>query len=125
MSRVLIIDDEPALRSLLRQALTYSGYDVVEAKNGLEGLELCRSLRPDLVLTDLVMPEVSGCELIALLQREFSATPIIAISGSETHELDQAAQLGVRDVFPKPFDLWDLLEAVHAGCPLKSAAAAD
>ena len=125
MSQILIVDDESTIRALLRQALEYGGHDVTEASDGLEGLERCRSVRPDLVLTDLVMPELSGFELIALLRREFPSTAIIAISGSSPRELEQARQLGAFYTFSKPFDLWDLMATVDTLCQQENVAAAD
>jgi CheY-like chemotaxis protein len=125
MSRVLIIDDETTLRYLLRQALEYGGYEVADASNGREGLQLCRSVRPDLIITDLAMPELDGFALIDHLRRELPATAIIAMSGSDPLTLEQAQQLGVSCAIQKPFDLWALIETVDELCSNRRTAAAD
>lgn len=112
MTQILIIDDEAIIRHLLRQALEHVGYDVIEACNGREGLQCCRRALPHLVITDLVMPEQDGLELIVQLRREFPTTVIIAMSGSAPQELERAKQLGAHCTVQKPFDLWTITDMV-------------
>src|SRR5262245_1716589 len=115
MATVLVIDDEAAVRAVVRLALCSAEYDVVEASNGREGLALFRQRRPDLVIADIHMPELDGLDLIMELTREFLNVKVIAISGVPEHQrlLDAAKLLGVRQTLPKPFAIEELLRAVR------------
>ena len=79
--RILLIDDDSKIRKLFVQKLAARGYEIIEACDGKQGLKLYRENRPDLVITDLVMPEKEGIETITELKREFPKVKIIAISG--------------------------------------------
>lgn len=81
MKRIILIDDEPVLRLTFRHILEGKGYEVKVATNGREGVRLCQRHHPDLVITDLVMPEQDGITTIRLLREFNPAMPIIAISG--------------------------------------------
>ena len=115
MATILIIDDEEIIRVLLRSALEEAGYEVAEAANGLQGLELYRQRSADLVITDIVMPEMNGLDILLALTREFLNAKVIAISGAggEKNVLDVAKLLGARQTFQKPFSMPDLLGAVR------------
>ena len=115
MATILIIDDEEIIRALLRSALEAAGYEVTEAANGREGLELFRHRPMDLVITDIVMPELNGLDMLLELTREFLQAKVIAISGAggEKNVLDVARLLGARQTFEKPFSLPHLLGAVR------------
>lgn len=117
MPRILIIDDEQDLRLILREALEYVGYEVVEAGNGDEGLQHYRETPADLIITDIIMPGKGGLETIGELQREDPHVRIIAISGGSAFgyadALDIAKQLGARRVFRKPFQLPEMCQAVR------------
>ena len=115
MATILIIDDEEIIRVLLRSALEEAGYEVTEAANGREGLELYRHRQMDLVITDIVMPELNGLDMLLELTREFLHAKVIAISGAggEKNVLDVAKLLGARQTFQKPFSLPLLLGAVR------------
>jgi len=80
--RILIADDEPAVRSLFQDALTEAGYQVLAASNGREAMEIVRAAHPDLVITDLVMPNQEGVETIQMIRKEFPAIKIVAMSGA-------------------------------------------
>jgi PAS domain S-box-containing protein len=80
--RILIADDEPAVRSLLQEVLTEAGYQVLPASNGREAMEIVRTAHPDLVITDLVMPNQEGVETIQMIRKEFPAIKIVAMSGA-------------------------------------------
>ncbi len=110
---ILIIDDQEAVRMLLKRVLEDAGYRVVEAANGRQGLDLFRATPADLVITDIAMPEMNGLELILELTRAFLDVRVIAISGVDSEELQAAKLLGARHTFPKPFDLPVLLRAVQ------------
>jgi CheY-like chemotaxis protein len=112
---ILVIDDSPDVRNLLREALQLEGYQVVEAADGVEGLRLFESEQPDLVLLDIIMPEKDGIEALReILQRDPEAR-VITISGRDGAQVhNEAAEiLGAVASFEKPFRAEDLLEAVR------------
>ncbi len=116
MTRILVIDDEDQVRSMLRQMLEREGYEVLEAPNGKVGIDLCRQEPSDLVITDIIMPDKEGIETILDLRRDFPDVRIIAISGGgrirpENH-LHLAAAAGVLRTLAKPFTRQEILQAV-------------
>ncbi len=115
MATILVIDDEEIIRVLLRSALEGEGYEVTEAANGREGLDLYRRKPSNLVITDILMPEMSGLDMLLELTREFLNAKVIAVSGAgeEKNVLDVAKLLGARQTFRKPFSIPDLLGAVR------------
>lgn len=115
MATILVIDDEERVRILLRTALEAEGYEVTEAANGRQGLDLYRHKPTDLVITDIVMPELNGLGMLLELMREFLDVKVIAISGAggEKNVLDVAKLLGARQTFQKPFSVPQLLGAVR------------
>lgn len=117
MPRILIIDDDKPMRSMLRQTLERAGYQVQEAANGMEGIKSYRDQPPDLVITDLVMPEKEGIETIVELRKENPPPRIIAISGggriSAGDYLHIATKLGVQHTLAKPFSRDEILETVR------------
>ena len=115
MATILIIDDEATMRALLRTTLEGAGHEVTEAANGRIGLELYRHRPTDLVITDIVMPELNGLDMLLELTREFIHAKVIAISGEggEMKVLDAAKLLGARRTFQKPFSMPKLLDAVR------------
>lgn len=115
IATILIIDDEESIRALLRTTLEGAGYEVKEAPNGRIGLELYRFRDTDLVITDILMPEMNGLDMLLELTREFLHAKVIAISGAggEQNILDVAKLLGARRTFRKPFSLPRLLDAVR------------
>ena len=115
MATILIIDDLESVRALLRSVLEAAGYEVTEAANGRQGLDLYRRRPTDLVITDLLMPELNGLDMLLDLTREFLDAKVIAISGAgeEQNVLDVAKLLGARQTFQKPFSVPRLLDAVR------------
>jgi two-component system response regulator (stage 0 sporulation protein F) len=112
---ILIIDDEEPIRALLRFALEAAGYEVTEAANGRQGLDLYRQRPTDLIIADMLMPELNGLDLLLELTREFLHAKVIAFSGAggEQNVLDVAKLLGARQTFEKPFSIPQLLDAVR------------
>src|SRR4051812_37442473 len=88
MKRVLVIDDEPQMRRLLCLLLHESGFDVIEASDGKEGLQTFRRFRPDLVLCDVFMPEKDGLETMLELSQTYPSVKIIALTGGFGGKLD-------------------------------------
>lgn len=116
MAKILLIDDDELLRQVLGKALVQAGHEVVEAQDGGQGQELARTVAPDLVITDLIMPGQEGVETIVALRRERPALPIIAMSGGAAHTklyLDIAGKIGARRVLAKPFTPTVLMQTVN------------
>jgi len=115
MATILIIDDEEPIRALLRTTLEAAGHEVVEAGNGRVGLDLYRLRPTDLIITDILMPELNGLDLILALTRQFLHAKVIAMTGggAETNVLDVAKLLGARRTFQKPLSMPQLLDAVR------------
>ena len=114
MSRkVLIIEDEPELLTLMADSFRRADLEVYTARNGEVGLELFRTIRPDLVITDIVMPAKEGVSLIMDIKKTRSDVPMIAISGGGTRNcknyLRWAKELGAALVLQKPFRMSILL----------------
>jgi two-component system KDP operon response regulator KdpE len=112
--RVLIIDDEPPIRKLLRMGLGSQGYDILEAPNGKKGLELMAE-SPDLVILDLGLPDMQGLELLRLIRARNERVPIVVLSsrGDEAGKV-QALDLGADDYVTKPFGMDELLARMRA-----------
>jgi CheY-like chemotaxis protein len=112
MARILIIDDDPTLRSLFGQYLTDAGYSVELAADGREGLHLMHQQKPDLIITDIMMPEMDGLEIIRDVHAHYPGLPIIAISGGmrtvSINFLPHAKLFGACRVLEKPVALADL-----------------
>ena len=118
MAFILVVDDEPLMRRTLRTALERAGHEVDEAKDGNEGLRKFSERRPDLVLTDIVMPEQEGVETIGQLRRLDPHIPIIAMSGGGsvggTLFLSLAKELGATRTLAKPIRNAELVSLVEA-----------
>jgi DNA-binding NtrC family response regulator len=116
MSRVLVVDDEEPIRRALARALQQAGHESLEAENGLDALELMKKETVDLVVTDLVMPEVDGLELIKELAHARPGIKVIAISGGGVWDkqslLTTAGMLGALVSLEKPFELKDFVAKV-------------
>jgi two-component system, OmpR family, KDP operon response regulator KdpE len=112
--RILVVDDEPQLTRVLRTGLKSHGYDVRAAADGLAGLEAFNDWHPDLVITDLAMPNVDGLELCKRV-RAISQVPIIVLSAKGEEKTKVAAlDLGADDFVTKPFGIDELLARVRA-----------
>jgi DNA-binding response OmpR family regulator len=106
--KILLIDDDLVVRTAMVQFLADLGYQVVVADDGERGLRLFRSEKPDLVITDIIMPEKEGIQTIVEMRREQPSTKIIAISGGgrigNADFLKVARSMGANDVIAKPVD---------------------
>jgi two-component system KDP operon response regulator KdpE len=112
--RILIVDDERQITRVLRTSLQSSGYEVTVANNGLEAFDLFRTVSPDLIITDLAMPEMGGIELTRAIRR-IADTPIIVLSVREQETMKVAAlDEGADDYVTKPFSMPELLARVRA-----------
>ena len=117
-ARILVVDDTPTLLDVVRSALEGEGYRVSTCLEGREAVRLARAQRPDLIMLDVVMPEVSGWEVLAQLRAdpEFGRTPVIVCTAYVVEALGRLAELKGPDqhlgLLPKPFELEELLEVV-------------
>lgn len=116
MSKILLIDDDQTLQKLFSQFLTRKGLEVSLAENGKEGLRMMQENRPDLIVTDIMMPEMDGLEILLQIRNNHDDIPVIAISGGmralPVNFLQQAKLFGARYVFEKPVPLDVLYKAI-------------
>jgi len=117
MPHILVIDDDATIRSLFEQFLVHAGYSVALAPDGRAGIRLLEQQKPDLIITDIMMPEMDGLELLMKIRKEHLEISVIAISGGMKTRpgnfLPQAAKFGARRVFIKPVEMSALLDAVR------------
>jgi two-component system response regulator RegX3 len=111
---ILVVEDEESFRDALHYMLTREGFDVIIAPNGAEGIRLFDAKNPDLVLLDLMLPEVSGTDVCKYI-RSKSSTPIIMLTAKDT-EIDKVVglELGADDYVTKPFSTRELLARIRA-----------
>lgn len=117
MGKVLVIDDDPAMRGTIRRILERDGHEVSDAENGRAGLALFLAQGADVVVTDLIMPEKEGIETILDLRAESATVKILAMSGGDGAErgrLADALDLGADAALAKPFTVDQLRGAVAA-----------
>ena len=118
MAHILVVDDEPMLRRTLRAILEKAGHTVAEAGDGQQALKIFSANKPDLVLTDIIMPDREGVETIGELRQLDAQVPIIAMSGGGSTGgdlfLTLAIQVGATRTLAKPIRQTDLLEAIAA-----------
>jgi len=115
MTRILVVDDEPPIRRLLRTSLASQGFQIVEAATGSEALDEVEQAAPDLIVLDLGLPDMQGQEVIRLLREQGSSVPIVVLS-SRTDETGkvEALDLGADDYVTKPFGTDELLARIRA-----------
>jgi CheY-like chemotaxis protein len=121
LAKILVIDDEAAVRRMICKELQQLGHRTLEAENGRDGMDVVRREAPDLVITDLVMPVQEGIETILQLGAVSPRPAVIAMSGAKGDNdftpLDDAGHLGADFVLAKPFGLRDLVAAVQRVLP--------
>lgn len=117
MKRVLVIDDDRLIRMMLRQVLENEGYEVIEASDGREGLHTLRKTNADLILTDIIMPEMEGIETIREIKELLPEIKIIAMSGGgrigPVPYLEMARDLGADHSLKKPIDQSELIHVAR------------
>jgi two-component system, OmpR family, KDP operon response regulator KdpE len=113
--RVLVIDDEPPIRKLLRVGLSAHGYQITEASNGKMALELFDEQRPDLIVLDLGLPDMQGHELLRTIRARNDSVPIVVLSSRDDEAGKvQALDSGADDYVTKPFGMDELLARMRA-----------
>jgi two-component system KDP operon response regulator KdpE len=111
---ILVVDDEARMRRFIRMNLELEGYQVVEAENGVQALDQIRKYTPDLVIMDVMMPEMDGFETLGML-REISTVPVILLTvRSEEEDITRGLNLGADDYITKPFSPRELNSRVAA-----------
>jgi DNA-binding NtrC family response regulator len=114
-SKLLIIDDNKEILDAIYDFLSKKKYDVVPASNGLEGLKLIENEKQgfDLVITDLIMPDISGVALISIIKKKYPGTRVIAITGWGEHPEALATEAEADYVLEKPFELSELEKLIR------------
>lgn len=117
MARILVIDDDPQIRTSIRRVLEREGHEVLEAEDGRQAIALVGRQTCDLVITDINMPEMDGIEVIMALAENRPGLPVIAVSGGgklpKELLLSSAGVLGAVTTLGKPFDIAELVAAVR------------
>ena len=109
MDRILVVDDEEKIRTIIRKYAEFEGYDVTEAKDGIEALQLCRSQDFDVIILDIMMPKLDGFSTCRKI-REIKTTPVIMLSArGEEYDRIHGFEMGVDDYVVKPFSPKELM----------------
>ena len=117
MSRVLVIDDESVVGTILRYAFHGEGHQILVAEGGLAGIEIARTQHPDVIVLDLMMPSVNGYDVLTILRRddETKQVPILVLTAvTMSRERERCLSIGADMVMTKPFDPKDVADAVHS-----------
>jgi CheY-like chemotaxis protein len=123
---VLVVDDDPSIRRMIVAALKRDGYTFCEAPNGKEALEMMRHEHPNVVVLDLMMPVLSGWDVLQAreLEPELRQIPVIVISANRAPEVATAVDKGICAFLPKPFDIGALSALVRSCLPVAKARSA-
>jgi CheY-like chemotaxis protein len=115
MKTILVVDDEQAVLQAVTDILSDKGYDIITAGNGKSGLKKIKEHRPDVILTDIIMPDMEGIEFIKAVRKEQKEIPIIVMSGNPVGMkfLKVAGIFGAAKSLVKPFTRQELLQAVE------------
>lgn len=115
MATVLFIEDEPALGMIVKDSLVYRGFDVLYAANGTDGLAQYREHQPDIVVADIMMPNMDGFTMAEQIRRDDPHTPIMFLTArSQTSDVVRGFELGGNDYLKKPFSLDELVARINA-----------
>lgn len=114
--KVLIVDDDPSISRLLAMALSSNGYEVFEALNGIKGYKVARREKPDVVLLDIMMPDVDGYEVFRRIKLDptTNGIPIVFVSAKSSEEdINKGLSMGANAYITKPFEISSLLDKVR------------
>jgi len=116
MAQILVIDDDDNFRKTLKEMLERAGYDVIEASNGQDGIDSYKKEFPDLVITDILMPNIDGAEVVSVLQKEFPDIKMIVMTGGigrpEDYLKGDVTFSKLIQTLNKPFPMDELLQVV-------------
>lgn len=116
-SRILVIEDDAGIRELVRTGLTLANFHVEEAETGEEGLKACQASAPDLIILDMMLPDLDGCEVCAKLRQQpaTKTIPIICLTARiRTEDKVAGLEAGANDYLTKPFEMMELLARVRS-----------
>ena len=122
---ILLVDDEPNLRELLRHMLELGGFEVVEAENGVDGLEKVEVCLPDIIILDVMMPHMDGVTMCKKLRAipKFAELPVIMLSGKTQHKaVEEGLAAGANQYLCKPITVDELIKNVRTFLPMMSSA---
>jgi two-component system phosphate regulon response regulator PhoB len=123
MALVLVVEDDPEIRSMVVTKLTKGGHQVLDEADGDAGLETARRERPDVVLLDWMMPKRSGVEVCQLLRTELDPVIFILTARSQIDDVRQGFSVGADDYIAKPFSPADLLDRINRALEVRQAPA--
>jgi two-component system, OmpR family, response regulator len=113
--RILVVDDEPSIVDAVATALRYEGFTVTEARNGREGLALAQSGNPDLIVLDVMLPDVGGFEVARRIRADGLSTPVLFLTARDSlDDKIEGFSVGADDYVTKPFSLAEIVMRVHA-----------
>ena len=112
--KILIVEDEANIRELLRLYLEREGYDITEAANGEEGVELWRKINPDMILLDVMMPIMDGWQVCKIIRKESKVPIIIMTAKGETFDKVNGLEMGADDYIVKPLEMREVIARVRA-----------
>lgn len=112
---ILIVDDDPPIRNLLRQVLVRIGFSAREARDGQEAVEIIGSHIPKLMMLDLMMPRMNGWQVLEHLRENglLERIPVVVLTAVGAHRTDGLSEFGVRAILSKPFEIQDLIRTVN------------
>lgn len=125
--KILIVDDEPDVVSLLTMTLKQQGFEVITARDGQQGLEKARGENPDLILLDVMLPHIDGYKVARILKfdEHYKHIPIIMVTAKvQEKEKQMGFEMGVNDYLAKPFDITELVAKIKALLAIKTEKAA-
>ncbi|MFN3412265.1 MAG: response regulator transcription factor [Exilispira sp.] len=113
--KILLVEDEKGIRNVLKDNLEYEGYSIIEAEDGVKGLEIAKNEVPDLIILDLMLPQMHGYDFIKQLKKTHPSIPIIIVS-AKSEEIDKikGLDLGADDYITKPFQIRELVSRIKA-----------
>lgn len=113
--RVLLVEDEQTLAMIIKDTLTDQGFDIVVGENGMEGLKLFYEIKPDILVADIMMPELDGFEMVNKIRQTDKTTPILFLSArSAIKDVVVGFELGANDYLKKPFNMQELIVRIKA-----------
>lgn len=112
---ILVVDDDPPIRALLRQIIRRAGHETVEARDGLEALERIDQALPRMIVLDLMMPRMNGWEVLEALRERgmLGRVPVLVLSAVAAQRAETLAEYGVHGILGKPFEVGELIEMLR------------